>query len=121
MPVSRRRPSTSLASWTCRDHQRNWGRMPSLTTMNVSALIATIFAVVLTLVVLLRERHRKPRRSVVLLAGLLISGTGALLGQIFDMTGATHGVRLTEDTVSLLLVLAGFPCILVDITRRARA
>ena len=94
--------------------------MPSLTSMNLATLIVTIFALMLVSVGLLLNMRREPRRSVLLLVGMLIGGTGALLGEIARMTGASHSVLLAVDPVCVLLALGGFACILGGITRSAR-
>jgi NADH:ubiquinone oxidoreductase subunit 6 (subunit J) len=94
--------------------------MPSFTSVNLAALIVTVFALMLVSVGLPLNLRREPRRSVLLLAGMLIGGTGALLGEIARMAGASHSVLLAVDPVCVLLALGGLACILAGITRSAR-
>jgi hypothetical protein len=94
--------------------------MPSLTTMNVVALIATVFGLLAVSVGPLRSKRRDQRQPVMLGAGLLTGGTGALLGEIARMTGAPHDVLGAVDVCVLLLTLGGGGCVLVSIRRSAR-
>jgi hypothetical protein len=63
-------------------------------------------------------RSRRPPR---LIAGLLASASGALLGEIAQVIRLSHGIEGIVHIVALLLCLGGAACILTGRTRSARA
>ena len=94
--------------------------MPSLTTMDLVALVSTILCLVLGSVALLFNARRKRPRPVMMIVGLLMCSAGALLGEIAHMTRAAHGAGLAVNSLGLLLTSGGGVCVFVSITRPAR-